>query len=97
MSDQSMTPQPRRRGNAVLQFLGRRWLPIVLIVALGIFVGQNRARVSVDFLFVHQKASLWLVLLVAAVVGALAGALIARQRRRRKKDQSPDPTPDWTT
>jgi uncharacterized integral membrane protein len=97
MSDQSMTPQPRRRGNAVLQFLGRRWLPIVLIIALGIFVGQNRARVSVDFLFVHQKASLWLVILVAAVAGALVGALVARQRRRRKNDQPPDPATDWTT
>jgi uncharacterized integral membrane protein len=96
MSNQPVAPQPRRRGNAVIQFLRRRWLPIVLVIFLGVFIGQNRARVSVDFLFLHQKASLWLILLVAAAVGALAGVLTARQRRRRKKDQPTDPAPDWS-
>lgn len=71
-------PQRGRVGGGVIFVL-------VCVVALIIFMVQNTEKVRVHFLGWYFTWSVWLLVLVAAIIGALAwfGAEVARRYRRR--------------
>jgi lipopolysaccharide assembly protein A len=79
-------PQSRRQQqqNAVIAFLKARWLVIVLVIAVIVFVAQNRSRVSIDILWIHIKSSLWFILAVTAAAGFVIGFTLARRRARAR-------------
>ena len=64
----------------VVRFALRRWVALVLVVLVAVFIGQNRDRVSIDLFWAHLKAPLWFVLLITAIVGVIIGWLTSRQR-----------------
>ena len=76
-------PTENRRG--ITNFLAKRWLTILLVVLAGIFIAQNRDRVSLDLFWASLQAPLWLALLVLFVVGLIAGMVTFRQRSKRSK------------
>jgi uncharacterized integral membrane protein len=59
-------------------------LSLIGVVALVIFMIQNTEDIRVHFLLWHFTWSLWIIVLVAALVGALAwaGAGVVRRYRR---------------
>jgi uncharacterized integral membrane protein len=59
---------------------------IVGLAALVVFMFQNTEKVRVHFLFWHFTWSLWIIVLVAAVLGALSwfgGGVVRRYQRGR--------------
>jgi uncharacterized integral membrane protein len=78
----NQNPQSKRQQqqNAVIHFLKARWLVIVLVIAVIVFVAQNRERVSIDILWIHIKSSLWFILAVTAAAGFVIGFALARRR-----------------
>jgi uncharacterized integral membrane protein len=71
--------------DAVVQFVKERWLPIVLIILVIVFVAQNRERASIDIFWVHVNSSLWFALAVTAIVGFVIGMTVARRREKRRR------------
>ena len=72
-------PQRGRIGAGVI-------LSLIGIVVLVIFMIQNTQDIRVHFLVWHFTWSLWILVLVAAVIGALAwasGGVVRRYRRGR--------------
>lgn len=59
----------------------RRWAPPAVLAAILLaFALANTQRTTVDFVFTEQRAPLFLVLLVTALLGAVVGALVRRFR-----------------
>jgi uncharacterized integral membrane protein len=59
---------------------------LIGVVALIIFMVQNTQDIRVHFLVWHFTWSLWILVLVAALIGALAwagGGVVRRYRRGR--------------
>jgi uncharacterized integral membrane protein len=72
-------PQRGRIGAGVI-------LSLIGVVALVIFMIQNTEDIRVHFLLWHFTWSLWIIVLVAALIGALAwagGGIVRRYRRGR--------------
>ncbi len=72
-------PQRSRVGSGVI-------VAGIGIAALVIFMVQNTEQIRVHFLLWHFTWSLWIVVLVAALIGALAwfgGGVVRRYRRGR--------------
>ncbi len=72
-------PQRSRVGSGVI-------VSLIGVAALVIFMIQNTERIRVHFLLWHFTWSLWIVVLVAALIGALAwfgGGVVRRYRRGR--------------
>ncbi|PFG34325.1 LapA family protein [Sanguibacter antarcticus] len=67
-------------GSAVGRFLARRWVPILVVVLVGVFVAQNRSDVSVHIFWATVTSPLWLVLSLVFLLGVLAGAYRSRRR-----------------
>jgi uncharacterized integral membrane protein len=73
-----MPSRGRIGGAAILSLIG--------LAALVIFMIQNTEKIRVHFLFWHFTWSLWIVVLVAALIGMLAwfgGGVVRRYRRGR--------------
>lgn len=62
----------------------------IVLLALLFFVGQNRQRVPIEWLFFSFTAPLWLMLILAALAGAVLGAglrfVLNRRERRERRD-----------
>jgi uncharacterized integral membrane protein len=69
-------------GRVVLRQLRGHWEAFVLVVAVVVFVAQNKTRVSVHLLWLHVHWPMWSVLAATAIVGALAGYFATRRRAR---------------
>lgn len=80
---QSFETDAPETGSAVGRFLARRWLPIVVVVLVVVFVAQNRSEVAVHLFWATVTAPLWLVLSLIFLLGILVGAYRARSRSRR--------------
>jgi uncharacterized integral membrane protein len=78
MTDRAVTPPSRIR-----TFLGERWLSLLLIAVVVVFVAQNRGPVSIALLAVSISAPLWLTLSITFLIGLVAG--VARTRRTRRR------------
>jgi putative membrane protein len=83
-------PKPGKRGsrgqrpNRLVAFLKERWLPLLILVLVFIFVGTNGQKVTVHLFGAHFKARMWLLLLITAALGFLAGWLFSNRRRHLK-------------
>ena len=66
-------------------FLKQRWLTIVIIVAVMVFVLQNRDDVSVHLLWLTITTPNWLLLAIIFFLGVVAGAFRTRHKRRPKE------------
>jgi uncharacterized integral membrane protein len=70
--------------NRLVTFLKDRWLPLVIVVLVCIFIGTNAQKVTVHLFGAHFKARLWLMLLITAGLGFLAGWLFQSRRQHLK-------------
>ena len=74
--------------NRIKAFLG-----LVVLILLGVFLGQNTGAVTVQFLTFEFAVSLVVLVLIALSIGFITGYLASRtqqrrwSRRRRKKEQ----------
>jgi uncharacterized integral membrane protein len=70
-------PQQGRIGGGVI-------VSLIGLAALVVFMIQNTEKIRVHFLFWHFTWSLWILILVAALIGALAwfGVGVVRRYRR---------------
>lgn len=76
-----MSADASPRGNAFTRFALQYWAPIVLIALAAVFIGQNRDRQQVHFLWMTVESPMWLLLAAMLVVGIVAGVLLRRRRR----------------
>ena len=76
-----MSAEESPRGNAVSRFALRYWAPIVLVALAAVFIGQNRDRQQVGFLWLTIESPMWLLLAAMLVVGVIVGVLLQRHRR----------------
>lgn len=79
---ESHPPSSTDGPNPVVEFLRKHWLPLLLVIAAGIFIGQNRADTGITLLWIEVQAPLWVVLAVLFLCGFAVGLM--RGRRRRK-------------
>lgn len=79
------TETPTRGGNAVVAFLQRRWLSILLVVLALVFVLQNRHEVQIDLLATTVSTPMWVALVAMLVVGLAAGTFRIRRAGRRDR------------
>lgn len=70
----------RSRGGAVAKFALHNWLAITLVALAAVFIGQNRGRQEVRFLWITVGSPMWLLLAGMLVVGIVAGLLLGRRR-----------------
>lgn len=76
-----MSADDTRRGNAAARFALNYWAPILLVAISAIFIGQNRDRQQVHFLWATVESPMWLLLAAMLVVGVVVGLLLRRRRR----------------
>lgn len=69
-------------GGRVRQFALRYWVALILVALAAIFVAQNRARVTVQVLWVHVESPMWFILVIIFFMGLLIGLLLHRRRRK---------------
>lgn len=82
------TETPTRGRNAVVEFLQRRWLSILLVVLALVFVLQNRHEVQIDLLATTVTTPMWVALVAMLLVGLLAGTFrIRRAGRAGRRDR----------
>jgi len=60
-------------------------LTIAIVGVAAIFMVQNTAQTSVEFLFLTGQAPLYVVILVSMVSGALLAIILGGARRRRRR------------
>ncbi len=63
--------------------------PVLVVVALVLFVVQNSDEVAFSWLFLDMTGPLWVVIIVAALAGYVLNAVMGRQsRKKQNKRQS---------
>jgi putative membrane protein len=55
--------------------------PVALVALAAVFIGQNRDRQQVRFLWLTVESPMWLLLAAMLVVGVAIGLLLRRRRR----------------
>ena len=77
---QSQTPKPAKR-NVSPEIIVAAALAVILLI----FIVQNDTDVKVSWVVFSQRAALWTVILVSAVVGYLIGQLVEFGLKRRRR------------
>lgn len=65
--------------SALGEFVARRWLSLLILLLMAIFVIQNHDSVGIHVLTWSVHAPMWLVLVITFVAGVLAGAISTRR------------------
>jgi len=65
------------------EFLRERWPAIVLVIVVGVFIGQNRDDTNISFLMLDVTWPLWLTLTVVTLVGIGIGWFLSRRRAKQ--------------
>ena len=73
---------PTPSTNAVGEFLKQRWLTIVIVAAVLVFVLQNTGDSTVHLLWMTLTTPTWLLLAILFFLGVVAGSFRARRKRR---------------
>jgi putative membrane protein len=74
-----MSANETHRGNPAVRFALNYWAPIVLVAVSAVFIGQNRDRQQVHFLWASVESPMWLLLAVMLLVGVVVGVLLRRR------------------
>ncbi len=80
--------QSRTGENALVAFLKRRWLGVLLVVFLVIVAIQNAVggdRATIFLLWGQISMPTWALVLIVFVVGAIAGWIMSRNRAERRR------------
>lgn len=75
-----MSADESPRGSAVVRFAVQYWAPVILVGLAAIFIGQNRDRQQVRFLWLTVESPMWLLLAAMLLVGVAVGLLLRRRR-----------------
>jgi uncharacterized integral membrane protein len=70
----------RHAGGIVTRFALRNWAAIALVALAAVFIGQNRDRQRVQFLWIAVESPMWLLLAAMLIVGIVVGLLLHRRR-----------------
>lgn len=73
--------QETPRGNALVRFAVQYWAPIALMALAAVFIGQNRDRQQIRFLWATVESPMWLLLAAMLMIGVAVGLLLRRRRR----------------
>jgi LPXTG-motif cell wall-anchored protein len=65
----------------LVRFVVQFWAPFVLVGLAAVFIGQNRDRQQVRFLWLTVESPMWLLLAAMLLVGVAVGLLLRRRRR----------------
>lgn len=76
-----MSAEESPRGNALARFAVQYWAPIALMALSAVFIGQNRDRQQIRFLWATVESPMWLLLAGMLSIGVLIGLLLRRRRR----------------
>jgi LPXTG-motif cell wall-anchored protein len=76
-----MSADESPRGSALVRFVVQFWAPFVLVGLAAVFIGQNRDRQQVRFLWLTVESPMWLLLAAMLLVGVAVGLLLLRRRR----------------
>lgn len=74
----------QRQENAFVRFLKEKWLAIVLVILVIIFIAQNTATVSISLLWWTLSSPLWVTLAGVLLVGLIIGYIISRRRQNKR-------------
>jgi LPXTG-motif cell wall-anchored protein len=64
----------------LVRFVVQFWAPFVLVGLAAVFIGQNRDRQQVRFLWLTVESPMWLLLAAMLLVGVAVGLLLRRRR-----------------
>lgn len=84
MAAQTGGGEPARAGRDWKQYTRLGFIGVLVVLAL-VFIFQNTAKVSVEFLAWSFGLQMWIMLLVIFIVGILAGLFIGWRRERAKR------------
>ncbi|MFF1879151.1 LapA family protein [Leifsonia sp. NPDC058230] len=73
--------------NAVVRYLKRKWLAIVLVVLLIVVAIQNGVgddKATIFLLWTQVTMPTWLLVLIVFVIGGIVGWIFARNRAARR-------------
>lgn len=76
-----MSAEQSPRGSAFARFALQYWAPMALVALAAVFIGQNRDRQQVHFLWATVESPMWLLLAAMLIVGVVVGLLLRRRRR----------------
>jgi len=65
--------------NAFARMVVQYWAPVALVALAAVFIGQNRDRQQVRFLWLTVESPMWLLLAAMLVVGVIIGLLLRRR------------------
>ena len=77
-------PEPTASTTKLGEFVKQRWLTILIVVLVAIFVVQNTGDSRVHLFWMTLTMPTWLLLAVLFLLGVVAGTFRARRRRRTK-------------
>jgi lipopolysaccharide assembly protein A len=80
--------EPRSGDNAVVAFLKKRWLGVLLVVLLLIVAIQNAVsgdKATIFVLWAELSMPTWVLVLIVFLIGGIAGWVISRNRAARKR------------
>lgn len=73
--------ESRSSANPAVRFILHNWIPLLLVALAAVFIGQNRDRQQIRFLWIGVESPMWLLLAVMLLVGIIVGLLLHRRRR----------------
>lgn len=74
----------QRQENAFVRFIKEKWLALVLVILVIIFIAQNTATVSISLLWWTLSSPLWVTLAGVLLVGLIIGYIISRRRQNKR-------------
>ena len=74
--------EPTTSTNTFGDFIRQRWLTIVIVVLVVIFIVQNTGDSTVHLFWVTLTTPTWLLLAILFFLGVIAGSFRARRNRR---------------
>ena len=74
--------EPTTATNTFGDFIKQRWLTIVIVVLVVIFILQNTGDSTVHLFWMTLTTPTWLLLAILFFLGVIAGSFRARHKRR---------------
>lgn len=72
-----------RQENSLVKFLKEKWLAIVLVILVVIFIAQNTSTVFINLLGWTLSSPLWVTLVIVLLIGTIVGYIIGRRKFKK--------------